>query len=209
MINSNVPAKPRGRPRNFDLDEVLAKATKVFWQLGYEGASIVDLTQAMGITPQSLYAAFGSKSGLYRQSLDYYQNNIGKAAMRALGQETTVIEALSGFLREMAQQFCQPDRPAGCMISTAILTCAIENDAEAAYVSEMRASTLSLIQSRIERGVAEGELQADTDVNALTCYLAALIQGMSVQAQDGASYATLLAIAEIACRTLVSYQPVK
>ena len=61
-----------GRPRAFDMDQALDRALDVFWRKGYEGASICDLTAAMGINPPSLYAAFDNKEGLFRKALDRY-----------------------------------------------------------------------------------------------------------------------------------------
>ena len=85
--NINAGSRSRGRPRAFDRDEALAKAAETFWRLGYEGASIADLTAAMGITPQSLYAAFSSKADLYREALDWYQVHIGASTAAALEED--------------------------------------------------------------------------------------------------------------------------
>ena len=66
-------AAVRGRPREFDVEEALAAALHVFWEKGYEGASLTDLTEAMGITRPSLYAAFGNKEDLFKRALDLYE----------------------------------------------------------------------------------------------------------------------------------------
>ncbi|WP_246658548.1 TetR/AcrR family transcriptional regulator [Mesorhizobium sp. GR13] len=185
--------RPRGRPRAFDRGEVLARAAETFWQLGYEGASIADLTAAMGITPQSLYAAFTSKADLYREALAWYQTHIGATTARAL-EENDVGMALARVLHESAHEFTRPGRPHGCMVSTAVLTCAVENQPIARHVSTLRNETLDALKARIERGVGEGQLKAGTDAEALARFVGAMIQGMSVQAQDGASSAALSAM---------------
>lgn len=200
-MKNNPPPARRGRPRAFDRDEVLEKAAKTFWQLGYEGASIADLTAAMGITPQSLYAAFSSKADLYRDALVWYQAHIGASTARAL-EESDVVSALARVLRESAHEFTRSDRPHGCMVSTAVLTCAVENQSVARHVASLRNETLETLKARIERGVAEGQLRQTTDAAALARFVGAMIQGMSVQAQDGASKSALwpmvdLAVAEI------------
>ncbi|MGV6876036.1 TetR/AcrR family transcriptional regulator [Pseudochelatococcus sp. B33] len=193
--NNETAPRRRGRPPAFDRDEVLAKATETFWQLGYEGASIVDLTKAMDITPQSLYAAFSSKADLYREVLAWYQAHIGAGAVRALAWKD-VVAALSQVLRDSVREFTRPGRPRGCMISTAVLTCAVENEPVARHVSGLRDGTLDAIRSRIERGIAEGQLLPETDAESLSRFVGAMIQGLSVQAQDGASEKALLALVE-------------
>jgi AcrR family transcriptional regulator len=191
---SQAPApRPRGRPREFDRDDALARAAETFWRLGYEGASIADLTAAMGITAQSLYAAFTSKANLYREALGWYRNGLGAAAGAALAQPD-VVEALEGFLTIWAHEYCRPGRPAGCMIATATLTCAVENRLLAEHLSSLRDAGRKRIRERIEQGVREGQLRPDTDAAALARFVGALVQGMSVQAKDGATEEELRSI---------------
>lgn len=197
MENKESLPRRRGRPPAFDRNDVLEKAAETFWRLGYEGASIADLTAAMGITPQSLYAAFTSKADLYREALAWYQANIGASTARAL-EESDVVTALARVLRESAHEFTKPGYPHGCMVSTAVLTCAVENEPVARHVSSLRNETLDVIKARIERGVAEGQLKQATDAAALARFVGAMIQGMSVQAQDGASKSALSAMAGLA-----------
>ncbi|NVE90522.1 TetR/AcrR family transcriptional regulator [Halomonas sp. ATBC28] len=190
------PPRSRGRPRAFDRSAALAIAGKTFWQFGYEGASIAELTAAMGITPQSLYAAFTSKADLYREALDWYQSEVGAFAVAAL-QEEDVVAAFEQLLMEAAKQFCRPDRPRGCMISTAVLTCARDNDAIADMVAQERAATMNALRDRIEQGISQGQLSVDTNVAALARFVGAIIQGMSVQARDGATEKDLKAVVEL------------
>lgn len=193
----NNSPRSRGRPRAFDRSAALAIAGKTFWRFGYEGASIAELTAAMGITPQSLYAAFTSKADLYREALDWYQSEVGAFAVAAL-QEEDVVAAFEQLLMEAAEQFCHPDRPRGCMISTAVLTCARDNDAIADMVSQEREATMCALRDRIEQGISQGQLSVDTDAAALARFVGAIIQGMSVQARDGATEKDLKAVAELA-----------
>jgi AcrR family transcriptional regulator len=190
--------RPRGRPRGFDTERALDQALEVFWRLGYEGASIADLTEAMGITAPSLYAAFESKAGLYRQALVRYRAGQGAFTAQALKSEPTAREAMACVLRGAAKDFASRKHPRGCMISTAVLTCATENQAIAEHVAGLRADSLAAFRARLARGIADGDVPAGTDTAALARYFGAVIQGMSVQAQDGASEAELLSIAELA-----------
>lgn len=195
--NTEGAPRRRGRPPAFDRNAVLEMAADTFWRLGYEGASITDLTAAMGITPQSLYAAFTSKADLYREALAWYRAHIGASTARALEDEN-VMTALARVLRDSAHEFTRPGRPHGCMVSTAVLACAVEHETVARHVSGMRNETLDAIRSRIERGIAEGQLQEATDAPALARFVGAIIQGMSVQARDGASRPELSAMADLA-----------
>lgn len=198
MINNPEAKKPRGRPRAFDRDEALKAATLTFWRLGYEGTSIADLTAALGITPQSLYAAFRSKAELYRESLAFYGSGLGTMAAPSPFEAPDVIEAFRLFLENSAREFTRLGMPHGCMISTATLTCAIENQEIADHVASLRGKALQRVRDRLEQGVADGQLSSKTDVRALARFIGAIIQGMSVQARDGAGEAELLAVAGLA-----------
>ena len=104
-------SRTRGRPRSFDINEAVRKATLVFWDRGYEGTSVDDLTQAMEITTQSLYAAFGSKSELYKRALNWYQEEVASFGPRTLSEEADVVVAIEKTLLEMANQFTLSGRP--------------------------------------------------------------------------------------------------
>ncbi|QSW92670.1 TetR/AcrR family transcriptional regulator [Rhizobium lentis] len=193
----NPPARRRGRPPAFDREAVLAAARETFWAHGYEGASIADLTAAMGITPQSLYAAFNSKADLYREALQQYRT-LGANTFSALAEPIDTLSAFERILRGSAAIFSAPGHPKGCMISTAVLNCASENDAIADHVAALRRQSLDAFAARIERGIREGDIRPETNARALARFLGAIVQGMSVQARDGASLEELLDIAALA-----------
>jgi AcrR family transcriptional regulator len=201
MINAESP-RPRGRPRAFDRDAALRLARQTFWRLGYEGASICDLTEAMGITPQSLYAAFQSKAELYREALAHYRRTDGAFIWRALDEEPTAAAGFRRALAEAAHQYARPDQPGGCMVSTGTVACAEEHRPVAEYVMEMRQETRDRFCARIRRGIEAGDVPADIDIPAIARFAQAALQGMSIQARDGASEAELTAIARMACDQL-------
>lgn len=201
VINSDKPRKKRGRPPAFDRQSVLARAAETFWRLGYEGASIVDLTGAMGITPQSLYGAFGSKAQLYDEALGWYRSEFGALTPEAL-EGPDVLGTLGRLLVSEAKKFTDPDHPPGCMISTAVLGCSEENNPIADNVANLRRDAIGLIRKRLDRALSEGELAADADPAAIARYIGTIIQGMSVQARDGATEQELVAVAELAASDL-------
>jgi AcrR family transcriptional regulator len=199
---SPAKSRSRGRPREFNRDEALARALEVFWRHGYEGASIATLTGAMGITTPSLYTAFHSKEELYREAVAHYQVAYGSGADKVLAGPLPLREALAQVMRGAARIFTARAHPTGCMISTAALACAEENQAVAEHLSQLRTRALGPFQARFERAIAEGELPANADVAALARFYGAIVQGMSVQARDGASEQELLGIVELALERL-------
>ena len=180
----------------------MRKAAIVFWERGYEGTSVQDLTAAMGITTQSLYAAFGSKAGLYRQALGWYQQEIGIPARQPLAEEPDVSRAIARSLQGLARQFTGNAYPRGCMRSAAMLHCAAEHDEIAAHTAFLRRETAGEIKSRLEKAVAAGQLARETDTAVLAGFVNAVVIGMSVAAQDGANEAELLVYAEMAVASI-------
>jgi AcrR family transcriptional regulator len=202
---NSLPRK-RGRPPAFDRETVLAAARDTFWKHGYDGSSIADLTAAMGITPQSLYAAFGSKAELYRETLDQYRRMPRPEPGNPFLDKLDTVTAFERFLTNSAKIFTAPEHPKGCMISTAVLNCAEENEPIAHHVASMRLQTLDIFTARIERGIAEGDMRSDADARSLARFLGAILQGMSVQARDGATTDELLALLSHALSELRKYQ---
>ncbi|EPE99216.1 TetR/AcrR family transcriptional regulator [Rhizobium grahamii] len=187
----NNGQKKRGRPPAFDRETVLSAARDVFWQHGYDGSSIADLTASMGITPQSLYAAFRSKAELYREALAQYRRMPRPEPGNPFQAEIDTVTAFERFLNNSAAIFTAADHPKGCMISTAVLNCAAENEDIAEYVSSLRAQTLDIFAARIERGIKEGDIRKDANARSLARFMGAIVQGMSVQARDGATASEL------------------
>ncbi len=202
----NSSPRKRGRPPAFDRETVLAAARDTFWKHGYDGSSIADLTAAMGITPQSLYAAFGSKAELYRETLDQYRRMPRPEPGNPFQDKVDTVTAFERFLTNSAKIFTAPEHPKGCMISTAVLNCAEENEPIAHHVASMRLQTLDIFTARIERGIAEGDMRPDADARSLARFLGAIVQGMSVQARDGATTDELLALLSHALNELKTYQ---
>ncbi len=192
--------RPKGRPRSFDRETALERALTLFWQHGYEATSISGLTKAMGISPPSLYAAFGDKRSLFEEAIARYQQSYGAFTPRALAEETTARSAIERVLREAAAEFTTPGRPRGCLVISAAVNCGPESGDVEEALRAQRAEGTRAIRDRIASGVRTGELPADTDTKALAQYYAAVFQGMSTQARDGATREQLEALAELAMR---------
>ena len=199
-ITSHQSRPRRGRPREFDQEQALDQALELFWRQGYEGTSIADLRKAIGITAPSLYAAFGSKEELYGRVLERYLAGLGRTLADALSEEAGTYAAIKRFLFESAQIFAGHKNPRGCLISCAIPTCAPENRSVADIVASKRTGSLLTLRSRFQQAVKNGELPRDTDTQQLARFYGAVIQGMSIQALDGAGAKALRGIAETALK---------
>jgi len=181
-----------------DREAGLEIAARLFWQHGYEGTSVADLTQAMGITPPSLYAAFGSKEDLYRQALDHTIGRESKRRSEVLQGEMPAYDAIAFYLRDVVQGITNPDKPRGCIVSTAVLQHAKENEPVATVAAARREASIQLLKARFQRAVDQGELPAGTDIDALAHFYSAIVQGMSAQACDGVCAERLMRIVDIA-----------
>jgi AcrR family transcriptional regulator len=187
-----------GRPREFDRDEALARARDAFWARGYEGTSMADLVSAMGIASARIYAAFGSKEELFREAVALYTETEGVRIWDAVQAMPTAREAVEAVLRATAEAFTTPGKPAGCLVVLGAVHCEPGNEGVCAELREHRARNVVSLRQRLERAVAAGELPADTDCEAVASFYATVQQGLSLQARDGASRESLLAIVRCA-----------
>jgi AcrR family transcriptional regulator len=193
--------KPRGRPLSFDRDAALETAMHVFWERGYEAASIADLTSAMGITPPSLYTAFGDKEQLFLEAIERYALGYGSAGARALKEEPTAREAIERWLMEAANELTQPCHPRGCMVVMAATNCSAAAERVQDALLLRRTEAIADVGRRIQGGIDGGELPPDTNAKDLANFYATIYQGMSMQAKDGATHESLMATVRTAMRS--------
>lgn len=192
----------RGRPRSFDRDAALKSAMEIFWAKGFEATQLAELMSAMGINPPSFYAAFGSKEALYREALDLYLSTVGAGSMKVLAETQNAHAAIKGMLLASLNIALSSPSSGGCMVSLGLFNCQEQNAPLRGHMRELRRSTERLIRQRLERGIADGELPPTTDTARLATYFSTIIQGISLQAQDGAARETLLGLVETSMAAL-------
>jgi AcrR family transcriptional regulator len=191
-----------GRPREFDSEVALDRALEVFWRQGYEGASLTDLTGAMGISKPSMYAAFGNKRELFERALAHYAENDMRSTYEAFG-EPTAAAVIATFLRRNVEAVTQPDRPHGCFSITGAISCGPGNADVVELMAGMRRYAALALRTRLRQAVADGDLDAaQWDPDDLARFVISLAQGTAVQAASGTRRDDLMAAVDLAIRAL-------
>ena len=196
-----TPMRRAGRPLSFDRETVLDRAMRVFWQHGYETSSLAELTAAMGVTSPSIYAAFGDKLGLFRESVRRYLSAGGTTPETFIAEAATARDAARGLLEGSATAFTGLDTPPGCLLATAAISCSAEAADVQGELAAIRRAIETALRRRIEQDVLAGHLPSNTDAETSAGLVMTVIQGMSTLARDGASRQHLLRIAELAMRS--------
>ncbi|MDF3067405.1 MAG: tetR [Polyangiaceae bacterium] len=196
-MKSNEP-KARGRPRGFDRDAALDQAMRLFWEHGYEATSVAQLTAAIGVSAPSLYAAFGDKEALFLQAVDRYVARGGDQTEALMGDAKTAREAVARVLAEAAVRLTDPRFPRGCMVVLSAVSVSEEAARVQAELARCRGSWEERMKARIERGIAEEDVPNTANPAALASFYMAVLQGMSLQAKDGASRERLHEIGDAA-----------
>ena len=176
----------RGRPRIFDEELALDAALNVFWRSGYQSASMAELTDAMGISKPSLYAAFGNKEQLYLRALERYREQQLIKHAEALAAEPDLKKAMRVFLRSVAIMLTAPKLPGGCMVVNSVVACdnsALPEGIGAAIGKVVEQSTFSLLKKRLQEALQQRNLPKDTPVEQLADYFTAIMCGMAVMAK--------------------------
>ena len=172
----------------------------VFWRFGYEATSLNDLTAAMGITPPSLYSAFGDKEHLFLEAVERYLQKKPCFLASISAEKLTAKESIRSYLEVIAVSQSDPNQPPGCMVVTSATNCTAADSHVQEVLANYREQMETGIRTRLDRGVEEGDLAADTDTAALASFYVTVIHGMSTQARDGAAREKLLAIGAQAMR---------
>lgn len=183
-IGATNGCRSRGRPRSFDRAAALDAAMRVFWQKGFEATSISDLTEAMGVNPPSLYAAFGDKERLFLEAIERYQEERRESCPYV--DEPTAKAAVERLLTYLADEAANADQPRGCLMVMTMATtgCSPELQVE---LGKRRAEGRVRMKARIERGIREGDVPPGTDAGALTDFYATIVTGMAMRSRDGST----------------------
>src|ERR1700719_176425 len=200
-MKHNESSGPMGRPRSFDIDRALDRALQVFWRKGYEGATLSDLTKAVGVNRPSLYAAFGDKEALVRKALDRYLNGPAAYTQEAL-KEPTARAVVERLLRGAAELNTAPRNPGGCLTVQGALACGEAADSIRQELVACRAAGEVALRRRFEHAKSEGDLPATVNSADLARYVATIVYGMAVQAAGGATRDKLQNVVEMALQTL-------
>jgi AcrR family transcriptional regulator len=198
-METKKTAAPRGRPRAFRAEEALDRALEVFWRKGYDGTTLTDLTQAMGINRPSLYAAFGDKAALFRKVLDRYSMGPAGYVRKAL-QEPTARAVVERLLFEAAEQLTASGYPPGCLAVQAALSCGEGSESIRRELCARRAGAEAALRERLERARLENDLPPEADPADLARYVTTVLYGMSVHAAGGASRDDLQRVVHAALR---------
>ncbi|MBE3012919.1 TetR/AcrR family transcriptional regulator [Microbispora sp. NEAU-D428] len=188
-----------GRPRGFDADDALERAMLVFWEHGYEGASLARLTEAMSISAKSMYAAFGNKEELFRKALERYTEGPSAYLARAL-EEPTALGVATAILAGTVRTTTRPAHPHGCLGVQGALAASDSGRGVRDLLAAWRNNGCARVRERFQRAVDDGDLPPDTDPGLLARYVTTLAFGIAVQAASGVGRDELQEMAEAALR---------
>lgn len=188
----------RGRPRSFDRNAALRAAMQTFWRLGYEGASMAALTEAMGINSPSLYACFGSKEELFRQAVQLYLDTEDCESGTIMAKQPTARAAIDAMLRHSAGKLTRPGAPHGCLLMLGDSNASPENARVHNHLVQRRRDLRGRIAQRLKKGVADGDVPAAANINAMAAFYMTVLQGLCLQSRDGASREAMTGVVESA-----------
>ena len=193
-MKSQNAAPALGRPRAFDPQKALYRAMLVFWRKGYLGASLSDLTNAMGINRPSLYAAFGNKDSLFRKALERYAKGPSSYLSEAL-REPTARAVVARLLHGVVDLLTDPKTPVTCMWVHGALSHG-DGPLRGEFAAQ-RAAGLAELRARFKRAVTDGDLPRDADTDTLARYVQTVNFGLTVQASTGATRKELLRVVDL------------
>ena len=191
-----------GRPRSFDKDNALNKAMYVFWEKGYEGTTMADLIQSIGMQAPSIYAAFGNKDSIFKEVVKNYLPIVVEGQLAALNSSSEIYEAVEATLRACVNLYTSEDNPHTCLIMTAAINTAPEHNEHIEALRSLREKYKTAWEKRFERAKFDKQLEYDANPSELAEYFTTLIQGMTIKAKDGTSKESLASTVKLALKVL-------
>lgn len=189
----------RGRPREFDKEAALKRATELFWRNGYRGVSLDDLTQAMEINKPSLYAAFGDKESLFLAAIDFYRESVTRPQFQRLMNCENLKDGFRAFFKEMVKVVTNKDCP-GCMIACMLSQESCDSEAiQAKLAHSLNAADQGFTALLTQH---KNELHPYIYPSAAAKLLTSMLHGMAIRARSGATAKELEVIAEGAIKII-------
>ena len=173
-----------------------------FWERGFEGTSMADLTQAMGLNPSSIYAAFGDKQALFSVAVKRYMDDPGTICDESAGGADTQKGVIRALFDNTVEFLTTPGHPPTCMSLAGAMGCSVNATPAKQLMTEIRKQNEAAIKSRLLRARKSGELPKEINADDYTRYLSTILAGLSIQAANGSTKAELKRTAEMALRYL-------
>jgi AcrR family transcriptional regulator len=190
-----------GRPISFDKNAALEAAMLLFWERGYEGTSMADLTETMGLSASSIYAAFGDKQALFSLAVKRYMDSRAQYAARAL-EEPTLKRFIRALFDNTVAFLTTPGHPPTCMTLAGAMGCSVDAAPARNLLTGIRKQNEMAMRDRLRQARKCGELSADINVEDYARYLSSILAGLSIQAASGSTKAELKRTAEMALQHL-------
>jgi AcrR family transcriptional regulator len=190
-----------GRPISFDKGAALEAAMLLFWERGFEGTSMADLTKAMGLSPSSIYAAFGDKYALFSLAVKRYTESREQYATKAL-EETTLEKVVRALFDNTVAFLTTPGHPPTCMTLAGAVGCSVDASPARDIMIEIRKQNEVAMSERFLQARKSGDLSKDVNIDDYTRYLSSILAGLSIQAANGSTKAELKRTAKMALRHL-------
>jgi TetR/AcrR family transcriptional regulator, transcriptional repressor for nem operon len=197
MAPKETAAAGPGRPREFDIDEVVCDAMEVFQTRGYAGTSLVDLIGGTGLTRGSLYKAFKDKRTLFLAALDRYMT-AGTEKLRSILATGSPLDAIRKALRQIARSSaCELGRR-GCLVVASATELAAKDKQIRQQIGRGFSRIEKLLEDAIRRGQETGEIKSQRDPAALSRFLLCTMEGMGVLGKTGRTAKEMSEIVDVA-----------
>jgi AcrR family transcriptional regulator len=191
-----------GRPRSFDKDEALKKAMFVFWEKGYEGTSMADLIESIGMKAPSIYAAFGNKDAIFKEVVNCYLPMVVENQLRTLNNSNEIYVAVENTLNACVNLYTCDDNPHTCLVMTAAINTSPEHIEHIELLKNLKDKYTAAWEKRFKQAKHDDQLSTDANPRELAEYFTTLIQGMTIKSKEGAKKEALKATSKMALRTL-------